>query len=200
MTYPDILAATQWIPSWHDTGNCMDRRHILWLYEVLKRTGVKRTLEIGVYSGASSAAFVHAEIPDAHFCDITARKDAMSVIEGKGTFWQMPGVEVLRKSEPFDLVFVDGNHALDAVKEEVDALLAKPPRIVVAHDINSTVAGYPHCEGAHYLWETLQREGWSCTVDAKERGPQELTKRGMLVATCSGYEETHIWNALNAVL
>jgi len=200
MTYAEVVAGTPWIPSWHETGACMDRRHILWLYEVLKRTGVQRTLEIGVYSGASSSAFVAAGIPDAHFCDIATREDAMSVVSGRGTFHQLKGCEVLKAERTFDLVFVDGNHALDVVTEEVDALLANPPHIIVAHDVNSTAAGYPYCEGGEYLWHTLEREGWTCVVDAKERGPEEMTKRGMLVATKDGRNEAHIWDALNAIL
>jgi len=182
MTLDDVVRSTPWIPEWHETGSCMDRRHILWLAKLLSSSGVKRTLEIGVYSGASSAAFVEAGVPDAHFSDISPRPEFFRVVEGRGVFHRLKGCDVLLSKPRFDLVFVDGNHSLDAVEEEVAALRKEPPAIVVAHDINSTVAGYGACEGAHFLWQELQRDGWFCVVDAKDR-VGELTKRGMLVAT-----------------
>lgn len=182
MTYAEVVEATPWIPAWHETGACMDRRHILWLYRILSATGVSRTLEIGVHSGASSSAFVAAEVADAHFCDITRRVDAMSVIRGKGTFHQRKGCEVLRDEPPFDLVFVDGNHSADAVAEEIADLEWKPPYILVAHDVFSTDAGYPHCEGAANLREWAKANYPFVHFDGYER-QGEATQRGMMVAT-----------------
>ena len=182
MTYAEVVEATPWIPAWHETGACMDRRHILWLYRILKATGVQRTLEIGVHSGASSSAFVAAEVADAHFCDITRRVDAMSVIRGKGTFHQRKGCEVLRDEPPFDLVFVDGNHSADAVAEEIADLEWKPPYILVAHDVFSTDAGYPHCEGAANLRVWAKANYPFVHFDGYER-QGEATQRGMMVAT-----------------
>jgi hypothetical protein len=83
---------------------------------------------------------------------------------------------------PFDLVLVDGNHDLDSVTEEIEALDANPPLIIVAHDVCSTAAGYPYCEGAALLHQHLRDAGWLITVDAEDR-VGEATKRGMLVAT-----------------
>jgi hypothetical protein len=40
----DLIDRTPWIPSWHDRGACMDRRHILWLRYLLMQTKVERTL------------------------------------------------------------------------------------------------------------------------------------------------------------
>ena len=183
-TLDEITALTPWIPAWHETGACADRRHILWIYEVLKRTGVRRTLEIGVHSGCSSSAFVAAGVPDAHFCDPTRRADAMSVIEGHGTFHQRKGVEVLRSEPRFDLVFVDGRHDMEAVTEELEALLDNPPDIIIAHDVNSTRAGFAHCEGAQYLWERLREDEWVGNWDKKNR-EGEMTIRGLGVLTCN---------------
>lgn len=181
-TLEEITALTPWIPAWHETGACADRRHILWIYEILKRTGVRRTLEIGVHSGCSSSAFVAAGVPDAHFADPTARADAMSVIAGHGTFHQRKGCDVLRDEAPFDLVFVDGRHDMEAVMEEWEALKAKPPKIIIAHDVNSTNVGFPHCEGAAWLWTVLGIEGWNVMTDYLQR-PSEMTHRGLMVAT-----------------
>jgi predicted O-methyltransferase YrrM len=199
MTYAEVVQATPWIPAWHETGACMDRRHILWLYRILKATGVQRTLEIGVHSGASSSAFVAAEVPDAHFCDIASRADAMSVIRGKGTFHQRKGCEVLRDEPPFDLVFVDGNHSADAVAEEIAALEWKPPYILVAHDVFSTDAGYPHCEGAANLREWAKANYTFVHFDAYKR-EGEATQRGMMVATSIPVIAEAIIEAHSAIL
>lgn len=198
-TLQQIEALTPWIPAWHDTGNCMDRRHILWIYEILTRMGVERTLEIGVYSGCSSSAFVHAGVVDAHFCDVTRRADAMQVIDGHGTFHQRKGCDVLRDEKPFDLVFVDGAHDFASVSDELTALMVNPPEIIVAHDVNSSAVGFPHCEGAAYLWEYLQQWGWHCIVDAKDR-PGEITKRGMLVAANERWMVEEVRHAYDAIL
>lgn len=186
-----IQHETPWIPTWHDTGACMDRRHILWLHNILQLTRVNRTLEIGVHTGASASAFVAAGVKDAHFCDIRMTGQAAQVTEGRGVWHIEPGKDVVARERRFDLVFVDGNHALDAVTEEIHALSRNPPGIILAHDVNSTVAGFGACEGAQRLWEWLQEEGWHCLVDAKLRD-QEKTHRGMLAAT---KDPTH-WNSL----
>lgn len=173
-----VYMETDWIPEWHDPGGSTDKRHIWWLLEVIKATEVKRTLEIGVLDGCASSAFVNE---GAEFCDISWNAKARIICNGKIQH-QRKGVDVLRSEEHYDLVFVDGSHELKDVEEEVNALLAKPPKIIVAHDVNSTAAGFPHCEGAHYLMERLQQEGWIITIDAKKR-PNEKTERGMLMAT-----------------
>jgi predicted O-methyltransferase YrrM len=182
MTYAEVVAATPWIPSSHETGACMDRRHILWLYCILKATGVERTLEIGVHTGASASAFIHAKVPDAHFADLGFTLEARKVIGDHGTLHQCKGADVLLAMPPFDLVLVDGNHGMDSVVEEIEALDAYPPRIIVAHDVRSSAAGYPYCEGAEHLHQHLSDAGWLITLDAEDR-VGEATKRGMLVAT-----------------
>jgi predicted O-methyltransferase YrrM len=178
----DIIDRTPWIPSWHDSGACMDRRHILWLRYLLMHTKVERTLEIGVHTGASASAFIAAKVPEPHFADITHTLGAQRVIDGRGHFHQRKGCDILYAMPPFDLVLVDGNHSMDAVAEEIAALDAKPPRIIVAHDVCSTDAGYAHCEGAAHLMEHLRETGWLIVLDATDR-PLENTKRGMMVAT-----------------
>lgn len=181
-SHQQIVAATPWIPNWHETGACMDRRHILWLYRAIVAVAPQSSLEIGVHTGASSSAFLHAKVPNAHFCDITSRECALRCIEGRGIFHSRPGWEVLRDRPAFDFVLVDGNHSEFAVGEEWEQLRQKPPAVIAVHDVNSTVAGFGACEGAHRLWENLQRDGWLCVVDAQRR-PHEMTHRGALIAT-----------------
>ena len=178
----DIINRTPWIPSWHESGACMDRRHILWLQYLLIKTKVQRTLEIGVHTGASASAFIAARVPEPHFCDPTYTVEAQRVIDGRGHFHQQKGCDTLNALPAFDLVLVDGIHSMEAVTEEIAALEAKPPRIIVAHDVCSTDAGYPYCEGAAHLMEHLRNTGWIIFLDAIDR-PLEATKRGMMVAT-----------------
>ena len=181
-TYIDILDLTPWIPDWHDQGSCMDRRHILWLRYLLMQTGVQRTLEIGVHTGASASAFIAAKVPDAHFADLGFTLEASKVIGDRGTLHQHKGCDIIYAMPPFDLVLVDGNHDMDSVVEEIEALEVNTPRIIVAHDITSTAAGYPYCEGAALLHHHLLESGWLITTDTEDR-VGEATKRGMLVAT-----------------
>lgn len=160
----------------------MDRRHIAWVYEVLIRMQPSRTLEIGGYSGCSSSAFVAANIPDAHFAEVSPRADFLSVVRGHGTIHQRKGADVLSDGMPFDVVLVDGSHELEAVTEELDQLLANPPRLIIAHDVRSTSVGFPMCEGAAYLEQVLWSVGWLWEVDAEPR-EGERTDRGLLMAT-----------------
>lgn len=170
------------IPGWHDTGNCMDKRHILWVYELLIRMKPLRTLEIGGYSGCSSSAFVAAGVPDAHFAEIAPRSDFLSVVQGHGMIHVRKGCDVLRGEPVFDVVLMDGSHELEAVKEEYDALMAKPPRIIIAHDINSSVVGFPLCEGPDWLFNTLAGSGWDGEQDCQLR-ECEMTHRGIAFFT-----------------
>lgn len=170
------------IPSWHEPGNCMDRRHIACVYELLMLMKPARTLEIGGYSGCSSSAFVAAGILDAHFSEIAPRADFLSVVSGFGYVHHRKGCEVLREMDPFDVVLVDGSHDLVSVTEELEQLLAKPPKVIIAHDVNSTNVGFPLCEGAAHLWNEIQRLGWRGRVDVKAR-EGERTDRGLMMAT-----------------
>lgn len=174
-----------YVPDWHDTGACMDLRHIDWLYHVLKVVKPKRTLEIGGYTGCSSAAFVAAGIPDAHFAEISPNDKFRSVVQGHGTIHQRKGREVIASEAPFDLVLIDGAHDMDSVMEELEALKVKGtwPKIIVAHDVNSTAAGYAHCEGAGMIPTWMEHHGpemYYMTTDSKER-QGEATQRGMFI-------------------
>lgn len=186
------------IPPWHDTGNCMDKRHIACVYELLMLLKPTRTLEIGGYSGCSSSAFIAAGIPDAHFAEIAPRRDFLSVIGDKAVHAVHPvkGCYVLANEAQFEVVLVDGSHELDAVKEELEQLLTKPPRVIIAHDVNSMNVGFPLCEGAAHLWNELVRLGWTGRVDLKAR-EGERTDRGLLMATNSPDTLRYIDEAFN---
>lgn len=181
MQLQQVIDSTPWIPSWHETGASIDRRHCLWIYEILKRTGVKRTLEIGSHNGCSSSAFIHANIPDAHFADVTVNHMMREVIGDKGTIHQRKGCDVIREEAPFDLIFLDGAHDLKSVQEEWEAMQDKLPRILILHDSWSKHAGFPHCEGPDWLCDNIPLE-WDGENDMDAR-EGEMTHRGMTVLT-----------------
>lgn len=170
------------IPDWHDTGSCMDLRHIRMVHSVLVVIRPERTLEIGGYSGCSSSAFVAAGVPDAHFAEISPSERFLSVVRDNGTIHQRKGCDVIASEPPFDVVLVDGAHDMQSVSEELAALLENTPRVIIAHDVKSSDHGYPHCEGAAYLMSELARLGWHMLIDAEHR-QGECTHRGVMFTT-----------------
>lgn len=154
----------------------------MWVYELLTRMKPTRTLEIGGYTGCSSSAFVAAGVPDAHFAEISPNEKFRSVVLGNGTIHQRKGCDVIRDEAPFDVILVDGAHDMDSVMEELHEILAKPPKVIIAHDIGSTDVGYPHCEGARHLYWELARNGWDGECDWEHRDG-ERTERGLMIVT-----------------
>lgn len=180
-------------PAWHETGMCMDLRHLAMVAEIA-RLGWGHVIEIGTWTGCTTAAILAAgdRVEKLSLCDIefsqaladvamvatqAARLDGLS-------FLKMPGVDALKQecAPDYDLIIVDGDHSLPNVERETVQLLRLQPRCIVAHDVSSTAAGYPHCEGPAHLYAELIRDGWHTYVDAEDR-PGEKTKRGLLAAT-----------------
>lgn len=162
----------------------MDIRHIMCVHAMLVRLKPYRTLEIGGHTGCSSSAFIAAGIPDAHFAEISPNDKFLSVVAGRGVVHQRKGCDVIREEDPFDVILVDGAHDLESVTEEMEALMAKPPRVIVAHDVTSTAIGLPYCEGAA-LFLGLEGNGWMTVTDCRQRDG-ERTERGLLMAYMDG--------------
>lgn len=178
------MPAYDFIPAWHETGACMDIRHIGWIYELLIRMKPTRTLEVGSHTGCSSSAFIAAGVPDAHFAEISPNDKFLSVVSGKGTVHQRKGAHVLMDEDPFDVVLLDGAHDLESVKEEWEAMQGKLPRVLILHDVFSAQQGYPHCEGPAWLYEEMPTT-WECFSDnAKREG--EATHRGLAIFVRDG--------------
>lgn len=181
--YPDIWTNPEW---------SVDRRHIFWLYDVLCAGRFRNALEIGSLHGACSTAFVEAvnqgHLQRATLCDTQIRPSVRRMVNdshhpNRIRLFEGRSVDVLA-SAPFDFVFVDGDHLLATVKEEMDQLERLRPVCVMAHDTNSTAAGIPGCEGPQYLKERFKSLGYHCLEDCKTR-PGEGTQRGMFLATTS---------------
>ena len=163
---------------------CMDKRHILALKKVVDFLRPHSSVEIGSFSGCSATAL--SDVPEPHFVDICKMDSLAKVLDGipQSQFHLERGEDFLRRTAgtPYDLVFVDGGHDLPTVSGEIAAILASPPRVVAAHDVNATVVGHEACEGAKYLREKLVAEGWSCYWDQEYR-EGEYTERGFFLAT-----------------
>jgi hypothetical protein len=174
----------------------MDKRHIFMLHGVLCGHPFKSALEIGSFNGASATAFVEAinkgvglgESGVATFCDVQPTHSLMSVVgnclyPNRVRITGQPSWDVLDSADDFDFVFVDANHDLASVTEELKRLVVRRPLCVMAHDTNARDAGFPGCEGSQLLKHTFGiMPGYYCIEDRKQR-EGELTDRGLFLAT-----------------
>ena|GEM_PF-772516 len=179
---------------WDWSGASLDRRHLFWMFEILAAGNFQHALEIGCLNGASSTAFVEAlnrgHLQRATFCDIKLRPTFQAVLDhcqvhDRVRTYEGRSVDLLRESEPFDFVFIDGDHRTPNVQQEIELLLQRKPLCVVAHDTNAHVLGYGDCEGPPPLkWAFQTTEPYLCLEDNAPR-PGEDTARGLFVATTS---------------
>lgn len=200
MTKQEIEQATTWIPNWHDTGACMDKRHILLLSRIIQSANILSAAEIGVHTAASSSAFIAAGIAhDTTFIDITRTKEARATLS-KYNFAQMKGCDWMCKQKFLpQLVFIDGNHSMESVLEEVQAIEEVGlPQVLCGHDCNSTNVGFPHCEGAEMLCNWALHNYKHVYIDMKKRDG-EMTHRGFFAATNDPWSAAYIEGEFKAV-
>jgi hypothetical protein len=178
------------IPEWHETVMCMDKRHIACLYEILRLTKPKNCLEIGVWQGAATAAFMQAldrkEIANYAACDVGIQDRFREVVGSRDvTIRNTTSEQVLTSNLGliFDLIFCDGDHGLETCQMETKEVLRLQPRIVLSHDTNAYDCGWHCCPGPKFMKETLQANGWLVIEDHKDRRPTEQTRRGFMAAT-----------------
>jgi hypothetical protein len=174
-----------------DVGNIMsmDRVHAEWVLAVLAAIEPRSVIEIGCYAGVSTTAIMKAydagSVDHVHLVDIRIQDAvrAMAAQRGRVELWEMPSIQALPLIDHVgDLVaLIDGDHSLAAVQPELELVLAKNPAAIIAHDVTAEAAGYQSCDGARWLWETLQEAGWHCLVDCRRR-LNAATHRGLLVA------------------
>ena len=172
----------------------IDPRHLFWMYDVLAGGGFQSALEIGCYDGASSTAFVealnHGLLARATFCDIEFRNSFRATLNecrfpDRAHAYQRRSADLLSEQTEFDFVFVDGDHRLETVQEEVALLLSHSPICVMAHDTNAQATGFAGCDGPPLLKKTFQcTPPYLCLEDNAIRHG-EITHRGMFLATTS---------------
>lgn len=179
---------------WDCPSGSIDRRHLFWMYDILASGLFRQALEIGCLNGVSSTAFLEAircqALPKATFCDLefrpswTAARDCCPFPDRIDQF-EGRSVDLLRQENEFDFIFVDGDHRLETVREEVECLLRRRPLCVMAHDTNAQACGFANCDGPPLLkWRFQTTAGYLCLEDSIAR-PGEATQRGLFLATTS---------------
>lgn len=173
----------------HDCSMEIDARHAGWLKDIIHSHPFNKLLEIGCYRGYSSKLFSGSK-GQVHLCDIHLHENLFKVLSQNPqfVFHQKRSIELLSEINDFDFIFIDGNHCMNAVKEEVDSILPHMPLVVVAHDTNATACDIaPDCEGPTYLkWKFQTTPGYFCLEDSVKR-QGERTHRGLFFATRSPY-------------
>jgi hypothetical protein len=165
----------------------MDRLHCEWMLSVLRVLKPRCVIEIGCHMGVSTTAIVQAYdegcVDELHLIDVNLRPSVRAFARDRVTFHERLSVQALPEIHPSgDLVVViDGDHSLACVQQELPLVVEKQPLAIIAHDVTAEAAGYEQCDGARWLWETLQALGWYCYVDCRRR-PNAKTHRGLLVA------------------
>lgn len=177
---------------WDRADWSMDKRHIYWMYDVLRSRKWGKTLEIGSLHGATATAFVEAtnrgHIERSYFCDVEItiglKKTLAHLREPeRAEMLSCRGARALRDHGPFDFVFVDGDHSLRTITEETQILLRQHTLCVMAHDTSATTAGYPYCEGPQHLKQEFQTHAdYFCLEDNATR-EGESTGRGLFFAS-----------------
>ena len=184
----------------HDRVTGIDLLHADWLHDVLQY-GFRKVLEIGSHKGASLAAILQSKlagkVAEVHIAEPNVLPELLRVTgDIPVTIHNRRGVDVLRETPDFDFVWVDGDHTVPVVREEVEQLLRHGTRTIMAHDTNSTAIGTGLCEGAHYLKQVFMgHPDYYCLEENKVR-ENLWTARGMFFASKS----RKIWQFAKAAL
>jgi hypothetical protein len=172
----------------HDTVMMADVRHIAVISELMKMETWKNVLEIGVWKGSTTKAFLDGlknnTIEKLTCCDVDFKPEFQKVIEGYDVeLKKCDSVNVLKSCEEYDVVFVDGDHSFMQGLKETKEIIRREPRLVIHHDVTASLCGFKGCEGPAYAYAEMQANGWTCIVDCRERGNGEKTQRGMMFST-----------------
>jgi hypothetical protein len=115
----------------------------------------KNVLEIGCFQGYSTHSFISALNDGATFdftiCDIKIQQSVKNLTKNlKIKKEENESKFVINKN--FDFIFVDGNHRLCNVSEELDLILKFETKTILAHD---TFIGNSNFKGAVFLHKVL---------------------------------------------
>jgi hypothetical protein len=176
------------LPADCPTPYWMDLRHVGFLYEALFAHPFGKVLEIGCFDGASTSALVQASNEgceaEVHLCDLSFRPCLLEVVARAGRpfiLHERPSVQVIGPG--YDLVIVDGDHALDTVSREVGLLLAHEIPTVMAHDTGDLLRGGSAFAGSLFLGDVFRRHPAYSWLEDKTPRPGEFTHRGFFFAT-----------------
>jgi precorrin-6B methylase 2 len=135
------------------------------LLDALAIEGVTSILEVGVFQGGTLARF-SAAFPDIHVVGIDPRPmiaaedvHRLRVVHGSSHDPKVrQRARLLNDGEPFDFVFIDGDHSYDGVREDWNWSRFEG-RMVAFHDICSTHT----CPGVVKWWDEFSadaKQGW----------------------------------------
>lgn len=107
------------------------------LYKIVMLNLHKNILEIGCFQGYSTSAFTQALIDKADFslslCDVNFTPSVIRLVSNLPVkLYQQQSKNVINSS--YDLIFVDGDHTVQTVGDEIKALIANRTKTVIFHD------------------------------------------------------------------
>ena len=184
----------KYVGIWNRPTWSVDTRHILWVYKMLM-SGYFRghTLEIGSLHGAVTSAFVEAlvegRIDHSNHIDIEIQKEIWQLqsLTKKMNVFQCTSREYFQTYPTLkhSFVFIDGDHSYETGVMETEALLNTKPLCVMAHDTSTSVAKPGTADGPAYIKHAFQtHKDYYCLEDNRQRD-NEVTWRGMFLATTS---------------
>ncbi len=171
-----------------------DLRHIRMIHDELSTGKYGRVLEIGCCHGFSTSAFLDAmlagHVGEVHLCDIEIRPELQRLIDhyvpggdSRLKVHQCRSVDLLKEDAGFDFAFLDGDHSVYSVGEELQLLVAAGTRTIFAHDTAPAAHEKYNVElGPRLVAPTLQAAGYVVQEDCEHR-PGERTERGLVMAT-----------------
>lgn len=111
------------------------------IYSLIKMTGAKNVMEIGVFEGYTSMKMIEALPKDGKFTGIDINdylKNDLKSIGPEVDFILGESIKVMQGMEPkqFDFIFVDGDHSWANILPEFKQVekLIKPGGIIAYHD------------------------------------------------------------------
>lgn len=175
-------------PTFSGQRALQDREEFAWFLQFVRTAGVQRYGEIGARSGDTFHAVMNAiekrpavgvavDLPNSpnreHLekavADLCERGHSASVMYGDST--KPATVSQFRGRGPFDLIFIDGHHALEYVTSDWQNYGRLAP-IIAFHDIAGT--GERNSDGTPVevpaLWKSIKARGQYCTVERIAKG------------------------------
>lgn len=128
------------------------------IYDLMISGFFKNVLEIGCFQGYSTHSFISALNDGAKFdftiCDVNIQQSVENLIKNLNIKKEKKESKfVINKN--FDFIFVDGNHSLCSVAEELDLILKFKTKTILAHD---TFIMHPEFKGAVFLHKVLSNQ------------------------------------------
>jgi glycosyltransferase involved in cell wall biosynthesis len=137
------------------------------LNAIAKRIGANRYLEIGVSDGEN---IKRIEVSERWGVDPVPTPGA---IAGATAFVPTTSFEFIQtRPDPFDLIFIDGDHHADVVAIEVAKLPISPGGVIVCHDSSPSTEGM---QALNYGGGEWTGQVWRAIVSLRERGFQIST-------------------------